>query len=101
MVVNRAVSSRTTGPGEGHPGADADEVAVAESDFAAFRSSPDSTSPAVEVAPEVEDQTIESEQAQQSMLRDTDAILGRLESRIVVEQTAIDALLNRLARNPR
>jgi hypothetical protein len=39
------------------------------------------------------------EQAQQSMFRDIDAILARLESGIQAERTAVDALLGRLTTN--
>ncbi|MGH7117315.1 MAG: hypothetical protein ACREE9_22835 [Stellaceae bacterium] len=39
------------------------------------------------------------EQAQQSMFRDIDAILARLESGIEAERTAVDALLDRLTTN--
>jgi hypothetical protein len=39
------------------------------------------------------------EQAEQSMFRDIDAMLARLESRIAAERTAVDALLDRLTTN--
>jgi hypothetical protein len=39
------------------------------------------------------------EQAQQSMFRDIDAILARLESGIEAERSAVDALLDRLTTN--
>ena len=38
----------------------------------------------------------EADQAQQSMFRDIDAILARLETGIAAERTAMDALLDRL-----
>ena len=41
---------------------------------------------------------VDVSKAQQSMLRDIDASLARIENGIAAEQAAIDALLNRLAK---